>query len=334
MLSTNVMTLRFQRAVAVAAAAAFTISCGSSSSDPRLSEDGKVRFTGGGCTSSTTLAVGAKVTLGLESATTSALPSELGVRSDDPAVIEARLGLAPATVDLHALAAGESRIVVLDANEPLDSLVFSAEPAGLVNHKAVSRAFAGGAADVVVTEIYGDCGQDESCRLIGHGFLEWRVEPTDLGAFVIDFDGTASFRMQAPGAAQVIGREPSRSSDLVSQSIDVVAATEAASLSATLTTISFVPDVPGVVVALPGSVARPDAFSLQLEAVLMDGSRVPIARRDTAWRVEGAELAVEAPSGDDPLATLFLTAGTGSLRLVADVAMLPLEQTFDVELTQ
>jgi hypothetical protein len=36
----------------------------------------------------------------------------------------------------------------------------------------------------------------------------------------------------------------------------------------------------------------------------------------------------------DPLGTAFLTAGVGTVTLVADISMLGLEQSFQIELTQ
>jgi hypothetical protein len=320
----------------VAAAALLASACGSESSDPRLGEEGRVRFVGGGCTGSTTLAVGARVSLHLESATEEPLPGDLDVRSGEPSIISARMGVGPATVELQAHKQGESRIEVLSENDPIDALVFGAEPAGLVKHTSVSRAFQGGFADVLVTDVFGDCGENEDCRLIGDTFLEWRMDPPELGSFVLDFDGVASFRAKAEGEARLLGREPSRGRDLVMQPLEIVLPTAATGLSARLTTLSFDPEQKSVEVALPGSVARPDAFVIRVDGVLTDGSTVPISWRDVAWRIEGDEIVIAAPAGDagDPLGTAFLTAGVGTVNLVVDVAMLGLEQTFALELTE
>lgn len=327
---------RLLRALLLAACAAVSVvSCGGGPDDPRLGEEGRVRFTGGGCTSSTTLAVGAQVSLRLESATEDPLGGELSVSSEDEAVLRARMGLEPATVVLEARAQGESRIEVLADDEPLDALVFGADPAGLVKHASVPRAFAGCSAEVVVTDVFGDCGEDEACRLIGHGFLDWRVEPPELATFVVDFDGTATFRAKAPGDAQLIGKERSRARDLVTQPVTVVPADQVTGLSAVLTTIPFDPAQKGVDVALPATLARPDAFSVRVDGLLGDGTTVPVSWRDVTWRIEGEELAVPAPTGSGVgTGTAFVTARAGSMTLVAEVAPLALEQSFAIELTE
>lgn len=324
----------FRICSALLSAALLASACGTGSNDPRLGEEGRLRFVGGGCTSSTTLAVGAHVSLRLESATEDPLPGGLDVRSAEPSVISARMALQPDAVELQAHKQGQSRIEILTEGDPLDALVFYADPAGLVKHTSVSQVFTGGIADVVVTDVFGDCGEDEGCRLIGDTFLEWRIDPPELGAFVIDFDGTASFRATTPGAAQIFGREPSRSRDLVMQPLEIVDPAAATGLSASLTTLSFDPGQKQITIALPGSIARPDAFVVQVSGVLADGSAVPISWRDVAWRVEGEPIVIAAPSGDagDPLGTAFLTSGVGTVSLVADVAMLGIEQTFALEL--
>ncbi len=317
-----------------AACAAVLLAACSSPDDPRLGEEGRVRFTGGGCTGSTTLAVGAQVSLRLESATEEALPGELDVSSEDESVIRARMGLDPSTIVLSAAKQGESRIEILSEGEMLDALVFSADPAGLVKHASEGRVLAGGAVDVAVTEVYGDCGESEDCRLIGNGFLAWRAEPSSLGAFVGDFDGTATFRTKAAGTVTLLGMERSRSRDLVTRAVEVLPADQATGLAATLTTIPFDPDVKPVDVTLPGSVAKPDAFSVRVDAIVSGGGTVPVSRRDVTFRIEGEELAVLAPTADGagPLGTPFLPARTGTMTLVAEVPFLGLEQSFTIEL--
>jgi hypothetical protein len=324
----------FRTVCSIAAALLLASAC-SSDPDPRLGEEGLVRFAGGGCTGSTTLAVGARVSIRLESATEDPLPGELDVRSKQPSVISAHMSLEPTTIDLQAHKQGESRIEILSSGEPFDSLVFSAKPAGLVKHQSEPRAFQGGAVDVRVTDVFGDCGENEECRLIGHSFLDWRVEPAGLGAFLLDFDGTATFRAQSAGMAQLIGREPTRSRDLVTQPLEILMPATPPTLSASLTTIPFDPSVQAVIVPLPGTVARPDAFSVRANGVLMDASTVAISRRDVTWRVQGEELVIAAPMNDsgDPFGTPFLVAGTGTVTLVASVAMLGVEQAFPIELT-
>jgi hypothetical protein len=279
------------------------------------------------------LAVGARVSLHAESATEDPLPGELDVASSDPGIISAHMGLEPASVELSAHNAGACNIEILSEGEQIDSLPFDAAPAGIVKHSAASRAFAGGALDILVTDVFGDCGEDDECRLLGHSFLAWRVDPPELGAFLVDFDHVASFRMTSAGSAELVGNEVTRNRDLVTQAVEVVATTAAASLSATLRTVPFDPDEQGFDVVLPGSLARPDAFSVRVEAVLMDGSSVPVSRRDVVWTISGA--VVEAPTADsrDPLVTLFVPGADGLVTLSASVPILMLEQSFDLELT-
>jgi hypothetical protein len=309
--------------------------CGSSSDDPRVGEDGRVRLVGGGCTSSTTLAVGARVSLRMESATGDSLPGDRDVTSSAPSILTARFGLDPLVIDLQALAQGESRIAITAEGEPLDSFLFKAEPAGLTKHTAEARVFLGGALDVVVTDVFGDCGANEECRLLGHSFLQWRVEPESLGSLVIDFEQVATFRAKGEGAAQLFGREPVRGTDLVVQPFTVLPVAEAKSLSATLTTVPFDPKASATTIRLPGSVARPDAFSVRVDGVLTDGSSVPISWRDVDWRVEGEEIVAKTTLSDmdDRFGTPFLAAGSGKVTLVAEVAMLSLEQAFELDLT-
>lgn len=325
----------FTRRVALIAAALllFASACGSSN-DPRLGEDGNVRFVGGGCTSSTTLAVGSSVELKLESATEDPLPGELAASSDAPSVITAKMGLEPNTLELKANAQGEAKVTITASGDELDSLPFMAAPAGLVKHTAEPRVFMGGAVDVVVNDVFGDCGANEECRLLGHSFLEWRVEPPEAGQLVIDFDGVATFRAKSEGTAKIIGKETSRAKDLLEQPLEVVPVAEAKSLTAMVTTIPFDPDAKGETASLPGSVTRTEALSLRVDCVLMDGSTMPISWRDVDWKVQGDEIAVEAPESDagDRFSRIFLTGGTGKMTLVANVAMLNLEQSFDLTL--
>lgn len=306
-----------------------------SSNDPRLGEDERVRFVGGGCTSSTTLAVASRVTLSLQSATEDPLPGDLSVASADPTVIKARMGLEPATIQLTAGTQGESEISILSEGDVIDSLPFKVQPAGQVNHTAEPRVFVGGALDIVVSDVFGDCGAQEECRLLGDTFLLWRMEPPTSGNFVIDFDGVATFRAKTEGPATVFGKEPLRGSQLVEAPLDIVAASQAKSLTATLTTIPLDPEVKSEVFLLPGKAKLADAFSVRVDAVLMDGGVIPISWRDVEWRVEGNEIVVPSSASDagDRFGRLFITAGPGTVTLVADVPIIGLTQPFAVELT-
>lgn len=323
-----------RRFVFASAAALLLASACASPDDPFLGEEERIRFVvGRGCGSSTAIAVGATASVRLESATEDALPGELGVVSENPSIITARMGLEPATVDLSAHKSGESRIEITSEGDAYDAIVFSAQPALTVSRVTEPRAFAGGAVDVVVNDVMGKCGDGE-CKLLGEGFLDWRAEPPDLASFVLDFQGVATFRAKAPGTVTLLGREPVTSSDLVTEAVQIVPAASATKIQALLMGRNFDPEKPSSVIGLPGSIPRPDAFSLTVIVDVTEGGTIQVSRRDVVWRVQGEEIVLEAPTGDnrDPLATHFLTSGTGKVTLVADIEMLGMEQAFELDL--
>ena len=326
----------FTRRFVFASAAALLLAsaCGSPD-DPYLGEEERVRFLAGrGCASSTAIAVGATASIRLESATEDALPGDLGVTSEDPSIITARMGIEPATIDLKALKSGGSRIEVTSADEAYDALVFTATPATSVKRTTEPRVFAGGAVDVLVTEALGACPEGE-CQLLGDGFLQWRVEPPEQASFVLEFQGAATFRAKTPGSATLIGREPATQKDLVSDPLEIIPATSVTKISALLLGRNFDPEKPSSLIGLPGSIPRPDAFSVSVMADVQEGGTIPISRRDVVWRVQGEEIVIEAPASDnrEPLSTHFLTAGTGKVTLVAEIKMLAMEQAFELDLT-
>lgn len=332
MKDTNNKHLNRRLLFAAAVSALLAGACGSS--DPRLGEDERVRFVGGGCTGSTTLAVGARIAMDLQSATNEGLPGDLGVTSESPSVITARMGIEPNTVELKAISQGESRIALTSEGDEIDALTFSAAPAGLVKFSGEPRAFVGGAVDINVGDVFGDCGEKDECRLIGDTFLHWRVEPEENAAFILDFDGMATFRAKAEGSALLLGREASRSADLVTHPVEFLPASRAKSLTATLSTLSLDPSVKSELIALPGSVTRTDAVVLSATAVLDDSSSVPLSRRDVEWHVEGAELLLKAEMSDagDRFGTIFLTTGTGKVTVTVDAPITGLKQSFDIDL--
>jgi hypothetical protein len=326
----------FPRRFVLASAAAlfFAGACGSPD-DPQLGEEGRVRFVAGrGCTSSTILAVGSTATVRLESATEDQLPAALGVTSQDSSVITARMGLEPATIDLNALKQGQSRIEITTDGEAYDGLVFTAAPATRVSTTGEPRVFAGGAVDVIVNDVTANCEEGE-CQVLGQGFLGWRVEPPEQASFVLDFQGAATFRAKAAGQATIVGTEPVTKKDIVSHALEIVPAASATKLAALLFGKNFDPEKPSTFISLPGSLPRPDAISVSVIAETMDGGTINISRRDVVWRVQGEELVIEAPDGDnrDATSTNFLTAGTGKVTLVAEVKMLMMEQAFELNLT-
>ncbi|MCC6524103.1 MAG: hypothetical protein IT373_15690 [Polyangiaceae bacterium] len=299
--------------------------------DPRVGDAGRVRFTGGGCTSSVTLAVGASETFTIESASTAPLPDGLGALSESPEIIDVTPGEAPGTVDLRAHAVGESRLVVtLPDGGSFDTITFRADVARLVHYATAPRVFRGGTLDVAIGETYGACALDpdtdnlEGCRLVGHGFLGWSVEPPEAGAVYADREGTASLRTALVGAARIVGVERSEGWELVRHGFEVVSEADAGELVATATALSMFSDEPLPPVTLPGTIQLGDGFVVALAAKLPDGTLVPISRRDAFWRAEGCESVAPAPSSYQgaSLDTLFLAGGLCTVALAVDVPFL------------
>jgi hypothetical protein len=312
------------------------LACGTAPRDPQLGEEGRLRFvSSNGCNTSTLVVVGGSAEVELQSATEEAIPGELSVASDDASVLSAAMALAPNTIELRGLSEGESRIEVRSSGDLLDALVFGARPAtrvvlgGSLLTPTPLRAFAGATAALQVSEVWGECPEGE-CQLLGESFLDWRVEPEEAGAFVIDFDGTATFRMNAPGSVTLRGSERAASRELVNEGVEVVATSEATALEALLETITFDPEGATEVITLPGEVDKTDGFALRLHAVA-DSGLVPIAARDVFWRFDGEEIAAPVVAAGDPYATFFVTGRTGATTIVAVVPLLDLEQSFALE---
>ncbi|MBI5502060.1 MAG: hypothetical protein HY907_17590 [Deltaproteobacteria bacterium] len=298
--------------------------------DPRVGEEGRVRFGGGGCAagSSTTLAVGSTQTLTLEPQS-AALPADLTTASTTPTIIEARPGAAPDQVVLQANQAGSARIELHSAGGIWDYLEFHAEPAASVTFTAAPAVFAGATAYVKIDEVYGACG--ESCPLLGQGFLRWSAPAlTPLR----DSNGVAYFTAGATGDTRVEGREPSGGALLVDHPLRVVPVADAGALHAQVTIA--LPDE-SVLDPQPAPVEIP-AGSLFLVQVQADaaGSTVPLAGADVTWTIEGDASAValyDSGTEDPPEGPIFSALAPGSVELVAQIPLLGRTERFPLTIT-
>jgi hypothetical protein len=326
--------LRLALVGAVAGVTACAVDVVDPQPDPRLGTQGKVRFVGGGCSGSTTMAVGASEVLQVEPAAQQRLPGTLAFGASNPAVIRAQAGEAPNEVRLEAVAAGDSTVVVIGDGSAYDSLTFHAEPAASVRYDAVPRVFAGGMLDVQITDVFGACGDDE-CPLFGHSFLRWSSEPAGRFELWRDEAGTASLRAAASvGNAEVIGVEPSAGSPLVRAPVQVVATEEVDELAASLTLLSLDPESEApAAVELPTTVPGGAFFCVQLRA-LRQGGDVPLSRHDVRWTVVGdREQALMLPMnhGSEPRGTLFVVSSSAAqLTLHAEVELLGRSADFAV----
>ncbi len=292
--------------------------------DPRVGEEGRVKFVGGGCAggSSTTIAVGATQTLTLEAQDDTTLPVDLSVGSSAPGVIDARAGAAADEVVLAAERAGEASVELLSGGGVWDRLLFKAEPAASVKISAPDAVLAGGLAWVKVDEVYGACGN--ACPMIGEGFVRWSAEPAAGPVFVDDVGGAATFRAGAAGTVRILGNEPSGGALLVDHPLSVVPVADAGAPTALV--LVLLPDGQTVLDPRPPPVEVP-VGSLLLIQLQSDaaGVTVPIAGADVSWTVAGDVSAVARNplSPRDPVeGVVFSAAAVGSAELVGNVPLL------------
>lgn len=299
-----------------------------SANDPRTGDNGRIRFVGGGCNSSTTMAVGSKQVLTLEAAEGTALPPAISVEARAPEVIAASEADTPGDVLLEAKAEGSSVVEVLSRGDAYDRLAFDAEPATSVHFTTVPRVFEGGHADIVVNEVFGSCGQD--CPLFGHSFLSWRSDPPGAFELIADERGTASFL--ATDTGMLLGAEPVTGDDLVGAEVIVVPRDGVTGFSAIATTLPLMPDEPQRVFDLPGELSSGEAFCVQLMAERGELPPVPLSRRDVRWTIDGGSaLALPMSHASEPLGTMFYAGDVGPITLTATSQLLPMDASFIVE---
>ncbi|MBI5486241.1 MAG: hypothetical protein HY905_02795 [Deltaproteobacteria bacterium] len=299
--------------------------------DPRVGEEGRVRFGGGGCAagSSTTIAVGSTQTLTLEPQSGASLPTDLTTGSTAPAVIDARPGAAADQVVLEANQAGTAQVELHSAGEIWDYLEFRAEPAASVKFTAAPAVFAGATAFVKVDEVYGACG--ESCPLLGEGFLRW--SSTGLTP-LRDTNGVAYFTAGAPGDARAQGREPSGGALLVDHPLRIVPVADAGALSARVT-IALPDESVLDPQPLPVEIPVGSLFLIQVE-VDVAGTPVPLAGPDVTWTIEGDTSAValhDSGDADPPEGPIFSTLAPGSVEMVAEIPLLGRTERFPLTIT-
>lgn len=306
---------------------------GGPAADPRLGELGRVRFVGGGgCNSSTTLAIGATAHLTLEPQEGVVIPADLAVSSTVPDVIEARGGEMPDEVILTAQHGGDAVVELRSAGELFDYLGFSAEPAASVTYQAPEAVFAGGAIVLKIDEVYGACGED--CPLIGGGFLEWSASPEPAFTLQQDHERVATFTSGgAAGAVRLLGKEPTSGATLIDHPVSIVAADSAGELEARITIM--LPDET-VIEPQPLPVEMPvgSLFLIEIQASGGEGIMVPVAGVDIVWTVEADEGIIETFMPDSPPppeGPIFVSVGSGEATLVAEVSLLGKTGRFQLE---
>ncbi|RLB58188.1 MAG: hypothetical protein DRI34_05670 [Deltaproteobacteria bacterium] len=255
--------------------------------EARNGEFGRLRFDGGGgCSDSTTVAVGATARITLEPLQQQSLPVGLRPRSSNSGVIAAAAGSEPDQVELTALEAGEALVEILADGEVYDRLGFSAEPAYSADYTVTGEVFSGGTLAVKVDEIYGACGRE--CPLIGGDFIRWSSEPDQALALYSYQDRLALLVAGAPGKARIIGREPTAGRALVDYRLEILPA-DSEGIIRCLATVAYPGDPDAETTACPRELRVDGVMLLELHKELADGRLVPLAGRDVQWSVVGPQ---------------------------------------------
>jgi hypothetical protein len=301
--------------------------------DSREGELGRVTFSGGGCTSSTTMAVGSTVELDVQPVEGETIPSDMEVRSSEPDVIDASRGEYIEQVVLEALEQGEANVELVSGGEVWDWLGFDAEPAATVVHEAADAVYAGDVLFLYIQEVYGECG--EKCDLIGGEFMDWTTSPTDSLVLEDEVYRTSVFRAGTPGEAMVTGDEPSAGALLVSHPVTVLDPATAGDLDARVTLM--LPDDELVEDEVP-PIEVPAGTMIQIEFFAPSGGiDVPVSRYEV-------EVAVTGDSGvvgeylleplDSPEGPVFNTMAAGSVSLEAYSALIDRTTFVDISVTE
>ena len=300
--------------------------------DPRVGERGQLRFNGGGCSGSTTMAIGSRETLTLE-AVEGSLPSQLSARASAPGVIDASMPEGSVEVTLRAFQAGDSRVEILADDSTFDALTFHAEPAFAAEFAAPPRVLAGGSLDLAVSEVFGEC-RTSDCPLFGHSFLTWSSDPAEALTLVVDDLGAATFTAGPPQNVEVRGDEPALKNRIVSAFVSIEPIDGISSLGAQAVIIPLEEGEEAATIELPGSVPVGTAFWLRLEAQRGELPSVGVSRRDVDWEVDGDLDAVATDQASAPLGVLFVAQTAGTVTLRARVELLDLEETFELEVVE
>jgi len=304
--------------------------------DPRLGEQGQVRLTGPGCSSSTMMAVGSRARMRVEPASNEQpLPTAFSVRSSEAATIELTSLASADAFELRALREGTTRIEVVSEGEVYDALSLRAEPVAFLSYESESIVVEGGAFHAIVTEVWGPCGDDE-CTLFGDGFLSW--ETTPMAALVLDRDAdrTVTMRAGAPGAAMVRGIESGAGRALVDVSVEIVPVADVTGISATATVVGM-DGQPLRSVSFPWAVVVGETIIVRLEALRSAGEGFPLSRSDTAWSMEGDTSAASmldqngAITAGEPWVAVFEAVAAGNVELIAHIEILGRDDRFALE---
>ncbi len=307
----------------------------------RVGELGKVKFTGGGgCNSSTTLAVGSKASLGLEAADgAGAVPTGL-TASATGAALTAAMDKAGKRVEISAKTAGAGKVELLQGGAVYDRLGFSAEQATKVQLAlGASKALVGGIHVVKLGEVYGACGTSD-CPLIGGGFLSWTATPAAGATLVSDEERTVTFRAgKTKGTVTVKGALPAGGAAMAEQKVELLEAKQIATVGHE------------ALVALPKKAGETESKILDPAPLPLDlpvgsllmfrlagktaaGDKVPIWGGDITWTITSgaASLALYPLDGRDPPpeGPIFQTKAAGKATLEGKIALLGKSVKVDV----
>lgn len=301
--------------------------------DPRLGDNGRVLFTGGGgCNGSTTLAVGSTATLTLEPQE-EPIPGDLVVGATDPEVITAVQAESRDQIVLEALGVGESYVELRSGGELWDGLGFSAETATSATFTAPDVVLAGGTLVVAVEEVFGACG--EECPLIGSDFMTWEGAPGSAFALLRDHERVASFTVgTTPGLTEIQGLEPSSGAALVTHSVEVVSPAEVGEIEDEI--VIMLPDESILdPQPIPADIPLGAVFQMRLQVRDGDDRPIMITTHEAAWSIAaGAELL--EPFGDEvPLeGPAYSTRDIGEVELIVDVPLLEQSRTFRITIVE
>lgn len=303
--------------------------------DPRLGEKGRVRFTGGGCNDSTTLAIGSKQTLTVEpDQDDGTLPADLKAVSTEPEVIHVADGTKPNEVILTARQEGSSRIELYSGDSLYDWLRFHAEAAAVAEFEAPSLVFAGGTCHVKVTDVFGPCGTTE-CKLIGEDFLTWTMDPEAAMTFRSDGGRVALFDAREPGKVRIRATDPAKDTVLIDHTVTVVPVHDAGTLDGSISVM--LPSEDQLLAPQPAPVSLPvgSLFQIKVWAPDAQGLNVPISTSDATWSLEGDEGVVapwvEGQPADGPI---YEALKPGDATVVAKLDLLGQEASFDITVTE
>jgi len=300
--------------------------------DARLGRYGRVRFVGGGgCTDSTTLALGSTATLTAEPAQGQILPTDLTPRSSAPESIGASHGPKPYEILLSAVREGAADIELVSSEVGVyDVLGFDVAPAASVSYQAPAEVYAGGGLLLKIDEVFGECGED--CKLIGGGFVQWSAEPA--GSLTLDLheDRVAIMAAGAAGEARVLGREPTTGTVLIDHAVTVVP-TEGAGELETRVTIMRPDETVLDPQPMPSEVSVGCLLLIEVEVADAGGRSVKLAGQDVGWTVEG-DAGVIAPWPENeppaPEGPIYEATGAGTVTLVGEAALLGRSRRFEV----